>query len=114
MGDMRSIKMMEIGRLCVKVAGRDARQKCVILKNYDNNYVLIDGQTRRRKCNIAHLEPLNQVLEIAEDADHNVVMSVFEKELDIKLTEKKSKEKKERPVKTRKSSEKEAEEKPKK
>jgi large subunit ribosomal protein L14e len=56
--------MYQIGRLCVKLAGRDARKKCVIIDVLDNNFVMIDGQTRRKKCNIRHLEPLDKVLKI--------------------------------------------------
>lgn len=38
---------MEIGRVCIKIAGRDAGMKCVVVEQLDNNFVLIDGQTRR-------------------------------------------------------------------
>ena len=35
--------MMEIGRLCVKLAGRDSNRKCVIIDVVDDNYVFVDG-----------------------------------------------------------------------
>jgi len=92
---------IEIGRLCIKLAGRDAGKKCVILQLIDKSYVLIDGETRRRKCNIAHLEPLDEKIEISESAEHSEVVKAFKK-LGIDLIEKKSKEKKERPKKQRK------------
>ena len=57
-------KMMEVGRLCLKKAGRDAGGKCVIIDMVDNKTALIDGQTRRRNCNLAHLEPLSETLDI--------------------------------------------------
>jgi ribosomal protein L14E/L6E/L27E len=41
--------MIEIGRLVVKLAGRDAGLKGVIIEILANNYVLIDVQVRRRK-----------------------------------------------------------------
>ena len=47
--------MIEIGRLCVKIAGRDAGKKCVVVDVVNDNTVLIDGETRRRNCNIKHL-----------------------------------------------------------
>ncbi|MAG08197.1 50S ribosomal protein L14e, partial [Candidatus Woesearchaeota archaeon] len=47
----------QIGRLVVKTAGRDAGKKALIVDSLDKSHVLIDGETRRRKCNIAHLEP---------------------------------------------------------
>lgn len=66
-----------VGRVCVKLAGRDAGKKCVILNVNDDSSVLIDGQTRRRVCNVAHLEPTTQILEIAENADHESVIKAF-------------------------------------
>lgn len=72
--------MQDIGRICVKIAGRDAGKKCVIVDVIDNNYVLIDGATRRRKCNISHLEPTEKVLKIAKAAKHEEIVKVFEAE----------------------------------
>ena len=57
-------KMIEIGRVIVKLAGRDAGKKGLIIDILDNKFVMIDGETRRRKCNILHLEPLNQVVKV--------------------------------------------------
>lgn len=68
-----------IGRLCIKTAGRDAGQKCVILNVIDDNFVLIDGATRRKKVNVKHLEPLNDMVEITENASHEEVIKLFEK-----------------------------------
>ncbi|MBN2881688.1 50S ribosomal protein L14e [Candidatus Woesearchaeota archaeon] len=85
--------VLEIGRVCVKLAGRDAGLKCVIVKNLDNNYVLVDGQTRRRKVNKAHLEPLALTIKISEDASNtDVVKALSEK--GIACEEKKASEKK--------------------
>lgn len=97
--------MYETGRLCVKIAGRDARQKCVIVEVLDDHFVMIDGQTRRRKCNIKHLEPLDKVLKIKKGASHSEVAAAFKKE-GFEVTEKKSKPKKEKTAKKRKSVEK--------
>ena len=110
--------MMEIGRLCVKIAGRDAGKKCVIVDFKDDTLVMIDGQTRRRKCNIKHIEPLDKVVKIRKNASHSDVVDVF-KDLDIVIVEKKKKDKVKspKPVKKRKSNQKKesvAEKKPKK
>ncbi|NQV08609.1 50S ribosomal protein L14e [Candidatus Woesearchaeota archaeon] len=94
--------MIEVGRLCVKLAGRDSRSKCVILDIIDNNYVLIDGQTRRKKCNIKHLEPLDKVIKIKKKAPHANVVKEFKK-LKIEVKEKTSKKQNEKPKKVRKS-----------
>ncbi|MFO7710931.1 MAG: 50S ribosomal protein L14e [Candidatus Woesearchaeota archaeon] len=93
--------MIDIGRICVKLAGRDARMKCVVLDVLENNYVLIDGQTRRKKCNMAHLEPLDKTIEIEKNADHAKVVQKL-KDIGIEITEKKAKQVAEKPTKKRK------------
>lgn len=93
--------MIEVGRICVKIAGRDAGLKCVIVEVLDKNYVMIDGQTRRRKCNVLHLEPLDEVVKIKAKASHTDVASEFKK-LDIEIRETKPKKAAERPKKVRK------------
>ena len=93
--------MIEIGRLCVKIAGRDAQGKCVIIDIVDNNYVLIDGQVRRKKCNIKHLEPLKEKLDIKKNASHDEIAKALKK-LGIEVKETKAKASKEKPKKQRK------------
>ena len=73
------MSIFSVGRVCVKIAGRDAGRKCVVLQQLDNHYVLVDGNTRRKKVNINHLEPLDQMLEVKESASHAEIVSVFEK-----------------------------------
>ena len=67
----------DIGRVCVKIAGRDAGKKCVIVEIIDDTSVLIDGATRRRKCNITHLEPTKQILDLKIGATHKDVEEAF-------------------------------------
>ncbi len=100
--------MIEVGRLCVKLAGRDAGLKCVVVEVLDKTFVMVDGQTRRRKCNIIHLEPLDEIIKIKAKASHEDVVSEFKK-LKIEVTERKSKTSAERPRKVRKKKEKPAE-----
>lgn len=84
--------MFEIGRLCVKIAGRDSGKKALIIDVLDNNYVLIDGEVRRKKCNVRHLEPLDKVLKINKNASHEEVIDALKKE-GIIVKEKISKQK---------------------
>ena len=53
-----------VGRVCVKIAGRDAGEKCVITKVMDANFVEIKSPARKkvRKCAIRHLEPTDVVV----------------------------------------------------
>lgn len=93
--------MIEVGRVCIKLAGRDAKQYCVVTEVIDNTYVMIDGQTRRKRCNIKHLEPLNKLLKIKAKASHEDVKTAF-KELNVEIKEHKKKDKKTaKPIKKR-------------
>ena len=96
--------MIEIGRLCVKIAGRDAGKKCLIIDVLDGRYVLVDGETRRRRCNIMHLEPLNQVLKVEKGATHGDVLRAL-KEIGVEGRNKKQKKKGQKPKKKRKTPE---------
>ncbi len=69
--------MINQGRVCVKIAGRDAGKHCVVLDVVDDHTVLIDGATRRRKCNIAHLEPTPHVMEIKKSTTHEDIREAF-------------------------------------
>lgn len=100
--------MMEIGRVCVKIAGRNAGNHCVIVDVIGDNFVMIDGNVPRKRCNVKHLEPLNIVLSIKKGASTNSVHEAMKSE-NIKVFTKKSKAKKAgKPVKQRKKKVKEA------
>lgn len=59
---------IEVGRICVKTAGREAGEKCVIIDIIDEKFVEVVGtQIKNRKCNIKHLEPVDQTIEIKSD-----------------------------------------------
>ena len=93
--------LFEVGRLCVKIAGRDAGLRCVIVDVVNENIVLIDGQTRRRKCNKKHLEPLKETIKVKKNASHAEVVSEFKK-LKLEIIETKAKKPSEKPKKAKK------------
>ena len=93
-------KMIEIGRLCVKIAGRDSGKKCVIVDILEPGFVLIDGETRRRKCNIKHIEFLEKKIDLTKGADRKKIIEEFKK-LGIELREKKAKTVYTKPLKKR-------------
>ena len=99
--------MIEVGRIAIKIAGRDSGRECVIVDILDNNYVLIDGNVRRRKCNIFHLESTSKKIDLKKGASHEDVKKAFSK-LKLAVWETKPKEKTERPRKIRKKKVKEA------
>jgi large subunit ribosomal protein L14e len=64
---------MEVGRICVKIVGREAGKKCVVVDLVDKNFVLITGpktvsDIKRRRANINHLEPTREKIDINRGA----------------------------------------------
>ena len=79
------IKMpaIEIGRICVKVRGREAGRKCVIIDIVDENFIVITGPknltgVRRRKANVSHIEPTDKKVEIERGASDEAVAKALE------------------------------------
>jgi large subunit ribosomal protein L14e len=75
---------LEVGRICMKAAGREAGKYCIVLKKMDDNFVLITGpktltQVKRRRCNVEHLEPTSFTVKIDTEASDAVVMEAYEK-----------------------------------
>ncbi len=74
----------EIGRIAVKVSGREAGKKCVIVDVLDKNFVLVTGPkqltgVRRRRANISHLAFTPHKIEIRKGASDEDVMKALEK-----------------------------------
>lgn len=65
--------IIEVGRVCVKLNGRETGQKCVIVDVIDKNFVLVTGPkkvsgVRRRRTNVKHLEPTDDTIDIKKGA----------------------------------------------
>lgn len=90
--------IFEIGRVCYKVAGKDAGKICVIVDEAkDKGFVIIDGDTKRKRCNVTHLEPTSRMLKIKKGEDSSKVKDLLANE-GLEVKEKKAK--KEKPVKS--------------
>ncbi len=75
--------MIEVGRLCLKIAGREAGKYCVIVKKMDESFVMVTGpkeltSVRRRRCNINHLEPIMEMLKIKSDAPDSDILKAYQ------------------------------------
>ena len=92
------MSLFNVGRLCVKIAGRDAGRKCVVVEQVDKTFVIVDGNVRRKKVNMKHLEPLAEMVDLKDKISHADVSSAFKK-LGLDVWEKKSKQVAERPKK---------------
>jgi len=71
---------MKIGQLVIKTCGRDAANFAVIVDKIDDTFVLIDGNVRRKKCNVKHLEALDKVIKIKKKASTEEVKKALEEE----------------------------------
>jgi large subunit ribosomal protein L14e len=75
---------IEVGRICVKICGREAGKKCVIVDIIDKSFVLVTGPksvtgVKRRRANINHLEPLAEKIEIKRGASDEEVIEALKK-----------------------------------
>ena len=64
---------VDVGRICIKVSGRETGKKCVVVDIVDKNFVLITGpkeltDVKRRRVNINHLEPTTEKITVNRGA----------------------------------------------
>ena len=69
---------IEVGRICVKLTGREAGRKCVIVDLIDKSFILVTGPKtvtgiKRRRTNINHIEPLEDKIAIKRGASDEEV-----------------------------------------
>jgi len=74
----------EVGRVCVKLLGRETGKKCVIVDVVDKNFVLVTGPksvtgVRRRRTNVDHLEPTAEIVELKKGAADDEVEKALTK-----------------------------------
>jgi large subunit ribosomal protein L14e len=75
---------LEVGRICVKLTGRETGKKCVIVDVVDKNFALITGPKtvtgiRRRRTNVGHLEPTEQKVELKKGATDDEIEKALTK-----------------------------------
>lgn len=70
---------IEPGRLVVKTAGREAGKIAVIIEKINNNFVLVDGQVKRRACNISHLATLDKIINVTNSSTKAEIEKELEK-----------------------------------
>jgi len=75
---------IEVGRICVKVTGRESGKRCVIVDVIDKNFVLITGPknltgVKRRRVNINHVRPLEEEIRIKRGASDEDVAQALAK-----------------------------------
>ena len=75
---------IDVGRICVKLVGREAGKKCVIVDVVDKNFVLITGPqelngVKRRRVNVNHIEITERKVNIKRgESDEELVKALDE------------------------------------
>lgn len=74
---------VEVGRICVKVTGRESGSECVIVDLIDKKFVLITGlnqtsKVRRRRVNIKHIKPTDQRIEIQRGSSDEEIAKLID------------------------------------
>jgi large subunit ribosomal protein L14e len=74
---------IEVGRVCVKQAGRECCHKCVVIDVMDKSFVLVTGPkkltgVKRRRVNINHIMPLEDKIDIKRAASDDEVAQALE------------------------------------
>lgn len=74
---------IEVGRICIKKAGREVGKKCVIIDVMDKSFVLITGPrkvtgVKRRRVNINHISILPETINVNRGASDEEVISSLE------------------------------------
>ncbi len=77
---------IEVGSVCVKIAGREAGKKCVVVDVIDKNFVLITGPqkvngVKRRRVNINHVEPTGKKVVIKRGENDELIAQAINSEL---------------------------------
>lgn len=104
--------MLEAGRIVLKIAGREAGKYAVIIENNNDGFVMITGPktitgVKKRRCNINHIEPTENKLDIGSKADDASIEEQWKnsgliEKLQIRVPVKREFKKKE-PVETKKT-----------
>ena len=70
--------LLETGRLCIKKLGRDAGSKALVTGVVDARFVKIITAKRQkeRKCNVAHLEFLNEKVDPKDTAQVHKMLGI--------------------------------------
>jgi large subunit ribosomal protein L14e len=77
------VPAIEVGRICIKQAGREIGQKCVVIDVMDKSFILVTGPKKltgikRRRVNLNHVSPLEDKIEVKRGASDEEVTQALE------------------------------------
>jgi large subunit ribosomal protein L14e len=84
------VPAIEVGRVCVKVAGRESGRKCVIVDVMDKSFVVVTGPkkvtgVKRRRVNINHVAPTEDVIPIKRGASDEEVTQMIKADNELEM-----------------------------
>jgi large subunit ribosomal protein L14e len=76
---------VDVGRICVKLTGREAGKKCIIVDIVDRNFALVTGPKKvngmkRRRVNVNHIEPTERKVNIKKGESDEQVMKALDEQ----------------------------------
>ena len=74
--------LLEEGRVCIKKNGRDAGDKAIVIKVLDQSHVLVmtESRPKGRRCNISHLEFLNEKIDANDQTQIKHTLGIVERQ----------------------------------
>jgi large subunit ribosomal protein L14e len=83
---------IDVGRICVKLVGREAGKKCVIVDVVDKNFVLVTGPkklngVKRRRVNVNHVEITERKVNIKRGESDEELLKALDEETQNYLRE---------------------------
>ncbi len=74
---------VDVGRISVKLTGREAGKKCIIVDIVDRNFVQVTGPkqvngVKRRRVNTNHIEPTERKVNIKRGESDEEIMKVLD------------------------------------
>jgi large subunit ribosomal protein L14e len=74
---------IDVGRVCVKLLGRESGKKCIVVDIVDKNFVLITGPkqlngVKRRRVNVSHIEPTEKKVDIKRGESDEELMKALD------------------------------------
>ncbi len=83
---------IDIGKICVKLVGREAGKKCIIVDVVDKNFVLVTGPkqlngVKRRRVNVNHIEITDRKVNIKRGESDEALIEALDDETQNYLRE---------------------------
>ena len=84
--------IFEVGRVCIKNKGKDKGKVCVVVSIIDKRFVMVDGLLKRRRSNVSHLVPTNNIIKVSKNSSKDEILKkLLEKKIISEIPKRKEK-----------------------